>query len=111
MNERTQEHNETTVSTPADREIRTERVFDAPRDRVYAAFTDPELIPQWWGPRETETKVDLMDQDADQVAGGMVAAGLGLDLGPLLDSTALDEDIPLKDVFVPGVQHLFDVDG
>jgi uncharacterized protein YndB with AHSA1/START domain len=61
MNERTQEHNETNVSTPADREIRTERVFDAPRDRVYAAFTDPELIPQWWGPRDMESKVDVMD--------------------------------------------------
>ena len=23
------------------------RVFDAPRDRVFAAYTDPELIPQW----------------------------------------------------------------
>jgi DNA-binding NarL/FixJ family response regulator len=30
----------------------TQRVFDAPRDRVFAAFTDPELIPQWWGLEE-----------------------------------------------------------
>jgi raffinose/stachyose/melibiose transport system substrate-binding protein len=57
------------------------------------------------------TRVDLMDQDADQVAGGMVAAGLGLDLGPLLESQALDEDVPLKDVFVPGILNMFDVDG
>jgi ABC-type glycerol-3-phosphate transport system substrate-binding protein len=52
-----------------------------------------------------------MDQDADQVAGGMVAAGLGLDLTELLDSTALDEDVPLRDVFVPGVLNMFDLDG
>jgi uncharacterized protein YndB with AHSA1/START domain len=50
-----------TVTTPSDREIVTERVFDAPRDRVFAAFTDPELIPEWWGPRSTTTIVDQMD--------------------------------------------------
>jgi uncharacterized protein YndB with AHSA1/START domain len=38
-----------TVSTPTDREIRVERVFDAPRERVWRALTDPEAIAQWWG--------------------------------------------------------------
>ena len=38
-----------TVTTPAEREIRIERVFDAPRDRVWRAFTEPALIAQWWG--------------------------------------------------------------
>jgi uncharacterized protein YndB with AHSA1/START domain len=51
----------TRVTTPSDREIVSERVFDAPRDRVFAAYTDPELIPQWWGPRGTTTIVDQMD--------------------------------------------------
>src|SRR5688572_3005216 len=37
------------VTTPTDREIRIERVFDAPRDRVWKAFTDPQLVAQWWG--------------------------------------------------------------
>jgi uncharacterized protein YndB with AHSA1/START domain len=50
-----------TVTTPAEREIRIERVFDAPRDRVFAVYTDPALIPEWWGPRETTTVVDEMD--------------------------------------------------
>jgi uncharacterized protein YndB with AHSA1/START domain len=54
-----------TVTTPTDREIHTERVFDAPRDRVFAAFTDPELIPEWWGPRGSTTVVDQMDVRAD----------------------------------------------
>jgi uncharacterized protein YndB with AHSA1/START domain len=49
------------ISTPTDREIVTERVFDAPRARVYAAFTDPELIPQWWGLKRSTTIVDEMD--------------------------------------------------
>ena len=51
----------TTVTTPAEREILSERVFDAPRERVFEAFTDPELIPLWWGPRGTTTIVDKMD--------------------------------------------------
>jgi uncharacterized protein YndB with AHSA1/START domain len=50
-----------TVTTPADREIHVERVFDAPRDRVFAAYTDPDLIPEWYGPRDTTTIVDTMD--------------------------------------------------
>jgi uncharacterized protein YndB with AHSA1/START domain len=50
-----------TITTPTDREIHVERVFDAPRDRVFAAYTDPELIPEWWGPRGTTTVVDQMD--------------------------------------------------
>jgi uncharacterized protein YndB with AHSA1/START domain len=50
-----------TITTPTDREIHIERVFDAPRDRVFAVYTDPELIPEWWGPRDTTTVVDEMD--------------------------------------------------
>jgi uncharacterized protein YndB with AHSA1/START domain len=46
------------VTTPTDREIHVERMFEAPRDRVFAAFTDPKLIPEWWGPT---TVVDQMD--------------------------------------------------
>jgi len=50
-----------TVTTPSEREIRIERTFDAPRDRVFAVYTDPELIPEWWGPRGTRTEVKQMD--------------------------------------------------
>jgi uncharacterized protein YndB with AHSA1/START domain len=37
------------VTTPSDREIRTERIFNASRDRVWRAMTDPTLVAQWWG--------------------------------------------------------------
>ena len=37
------------VTTPTDREIRVERVFNAPRDRVWRAYSDPKLLAQWWG--------------------------------------------------------------
>ena len=38
-----------TLTTPTDRTIRVEREFDASRDRVWRAFTEPELAAQWWG--------------------------------------------------------------
>ena len=38
-----------------------ERVFDAPRERVWRAFTDPNEIPRWWGPHGTTTRVAEMD--------------------------------------------------
>ena len=38
-----------TLTTPTDRSIRVERIFDATRDRVWRAFTEPELVAQWWG--------------------------------------------------------------
>ena len=38
-----------------------ERTFDAPRERVWQAFTDPELVPRWWGKHGTTTIVEEMD--------------------------------------------------
>jgi uncharacterized protein YndB with AHSA1/START domain len=37
------------------------RVFDAPRELVFEAYTNPAQIPHWWGPREVTTIVDQMD--------------------------------------------------
>ena len=38
-----------------------ERTFDAPRELVWQAFTDPEKVPLWWGPHGTTTTVVEMD--------------------------------------------------
>ena len=54
----------TELTTPTDTEIRLERVFDAPRERVFAVWTDPDLIPQWWG---SNTVVEEMDVRAGGV--------------------------------------------
>ena len=45
----------------SDTEAEMTRLFDAPRELVYRAYTDPAIIPQWWGPRSTTTVVDTMD--------------------------------------------------
>jgi uncharacterized protein YndB with AHSA1/START domain len=50
-----------TLSVPTDTQIVMERVFDAPRELVYRAYTDPELIPQWWGLRAATTRIDTLD--------------------------------------------------
>ena len=49
------------IAEPGKQEIIGTRVFDAPRELVYKTFTDPELIPQWWGPARYTTIVDEMD--------------------------------------------------
>jgi uncharacterized protein YndB with AHSA1/START domain len=37
------------------------RIFDAPRELVFKAYTDPKRIPEWWGPKRLTTTVDRMD--------------------------------------------------
>ena len=37
------------VTTPSDREIALSRVFDAPRDLVFEAYTTPALLKRWLG--------------------------------------------------------------
>jgi uncharacterized protein YndB with AHSA1/START domain len=39
------------VTVPTDREIVLTRVFDAPRRLVFEAFSKPELLKRWFGPR------------------------------------------------------------
>ena len=43
--------NQINPSTTADREIVLSRLLDAPRELVFAAWTDPKQVVQWWGSR------------------------------------------------------------
>jgi uncharacterized protein YndB with AHSA1/START domain len=52
---------DTTAIYSVDGDLYFERTFAAPRDRVWRAFTDPEIIPRWWGPHGTTTEVVEMD--------------------------------------------------
>ncbi|MGB7815822.1 MAG: SRPBCC family protein [Methylotenera sp.] len=45
----------------ADREIVTSRVFDAPRELVWEAWTNPKHIVHWWGPNGFTTTIEKMD--------------------------------------------------
>ena len=55
------------VTTPSDREVVMTRVFDAPRQMVYDAFTRPELLKRWFGPRGWSLSVCEVDY---RVGGG-----------------------------------------
>jgi uncharacterized protein YndB with AHSA1/START domain len=49
-------------SSPASKEFVIERTFNAPRERVWKAWTDAEQLKQWWGPKgflPRYAKVDL----------------------------------------------------
>jgi len=45
----------------AARSIVTTRVYDAPRDLVFAAWSDPDRIAQWWGPNGFTTTTSEFD--------------------------------------------------
>jgi uncharacterized protein YndB with AHSA1/START domain len=61
MSNEVHERHKTSITTPSDTEIRIERVFDAPRQLVWDAYHDPELLPEWLGPRELTTTVEQFD--------------------------------------------------
>jgi uncharacterized protein YndB with AHSA1/START domain len=46
---------------PADHELTVSRVIDAPRRLVFKAWTEPEQIARWWGPKGFTTVEYTMD--------------------------------------------------
>jgi uncharacterized protein YndB with AHSA1/START domain len=47
----------------AEQEITITRVFDAPRELVFAAWTDPDQLARWFGPAGLETPRDSIEID------------------------------------------------
>ncbi|MBF9030182.1 hypothetical protein HKCCE3408_07230 [Rhodobacterales bacterium HKCCE3408] len=53
-----------THDNPADRTMRIERVINAKPDEIWRAWTDPDLLPRWWGPDGFScdtTRIDLRE--------------------------------------------------
>lgn len=48
-------------ASTSDRDIVVRRVFDAPRDLVWKAWTDPRQLAVWWGPDGFTTTIHEMD--------------------------------------------------
>src|SRR5689334_16426621 len=49
-------------TTIKDKQLTFEREFDAPVELVWKAWTDPEMIKKWWGPKywsSSEAKIDF----------------------------------------------------
>jgi uncharacterized protein YndB with AHSA1/START domain len=51
--------NDTIVTTPSELAIKVERIFDAPRAHVFSVWTNPELIPEWWGDGTVVEEMDV----------------------------------------------------
>jgi uncharacterized protein YndB with AHSA1/START domain len=51
----------TTTIYSEDGDLVFERIFDASREQVWKAVTDPAIVPRWWGPHGTTTTVVEMD--------------------------------------------------
>jgi len=49
------------IAEPGVPQVITSRTFDAPRELVYRAFTEPELLVQWLGPRKYTMTMDRFD--------------------------------------------------
>lgn len=73
-------HGSATVTLPSDTEIVITRVFDAPAELIFKAWTTPELVKRWWGFSTSEwlvCDIDLREggswryvvRDSDMVVG------------------------------------------
>lgn len=49
------------TAEPGKQEFVIARVFDAPRELIFKAFTDPKLYAQWIGPRGLTTKIETFE--------------------------------------------------
>ena len=49
------------VAEPGMPQIEITREFDAPRELLFRAYTDPELLAQWLGPRRLTMTIDRLD--------------------------------------------------
>ena len=59
----------TTLERKGERELVATRTFDAPRELVFRAWSEPELFRRWWMPRSIEG-VSLVGCDMDVRTGG-----------------------------------------
>ena len=53
--------NHDTGTAPSDREVVTSRVFDHPRESVFAAWADPVRLARWWGPSGFTSTFETFD--------------------------------------------------
>ena len=52
---------------PAGFEFFIRREFDAPLDRMWRAWSDPERMSHWWGPKGSKTEVVKLDFRPDGI--------------------------------------------
>lgn len=56
------------------------RIFDSPRELVYKAWTEPERLEQWWGPKGCKLKVAQLELRP----GGVFLYSISFGQGPVM---------------------------
>jgi uncharacterized protein YndB with AHSA1/START domain len=83
----------TDVPTAQDQQVLITRVFNAPRELVFKAWTDPDQVAQWFGPEGFDTPRDTVEIDL-RVGGrftlGMVQTETGAQLPARCEIVELD---------------------
>lgn len=74
-----------------------ERIFDAPRELVWKAWTDPEMVKRWWGPREYSCPVAEIDF---RVGGRSFNAMRGPDGNDIYSVGTYREIVPMERIVV-----------
>ena len=89
-------------TTIADRELLLSRIIDAPRERVFAAWT--RHLPEWWGPHGMSTPVCEMDLRPGGVFRTVMRAPDGTEYPTrgIFVEVAAPERIVFTDAFDPG---------
>jgi uncharacterized protein YndB with AHSA1/START domain len=98
---------ETTLQ--ASRILEITRTYDAPRERVFQCFVDPDLVASWWGPDGFHTPRETVV--IEPVAGGRhhkvmvldspeIAAGMGMAVGAEFPDSARVMEIRAPELLV-----------
>ncbi len=90
------------ATNAAGRELVLTRVFDAPRELVFKAWTDPKHVAQWWGPHGFTNPVCELDVRP----GGAIRMHMRGPDGTLYPMTGVYEEIvePKRLVFTSAAQ-------
>ena len=80
------------ATEPGDRDLLLTRLIDAPREKLYRAWTEPDLLKQWFAPLPYTTPVAELDV---RPGGSSLIVMRGPDGG----------DMPLKGVYLEVVQN------
>jgi uncharacterized protein YndB with AHSA1/START domain len=75
-------NNETQIKAePGVQELFITREFNAPRELVFKAFNDPDLLVQWLGPNGLSMKIDKFSSEAGTAWRFIHADGNGMEYG------------------------------
>ena len=83
-------------STPKQRNVVVTRLFDAPVEQVWQAWSDPEMVKQWWGP--TGFTCPLAEMDFREGGTSLVCMRASEEFGgqDLYNTWTYEEIVPLK---------------